>query len=102
MRPQQRGVPLQGSFEVKGTEIYRPPTEVWEEGYVVQDSKVDLEPMVRDTVGVALPLNPLCREDCRGLCPRCGADRNGGDCGCAEETGDPRWSALRELKGKLS
>ena len=93
--------PLNGTFKVKGSEIYRPEGEVWEEGYVVKDETVDLEPMILDTVGLVLPINPLCREDCAGLCPRCGADRNEGACDCADEV-DPRWSALNELKFKLN
>src|SRR6266404_9046441 len=59
--------PVSGTFDVKGSEIYRPETEVWEEGYVVRDSNVDLEPMIRDTVGLALPINPLCRPECAGI-----------------------------------
>lgn len=93
--------PVAGTFAVKGSELYRPETEIWEEGYVVKDSKVDLEPMIRDTVGLALPINPLCRETCAGICPRCGADLNDGACDCAHEA-DARWSALHELKDKLN
>jgi uncharacterized protein len=44
---------------------------------------VDLAPAVREEVGFAVPTYPLCREDCAGLCPRCGADLNQGPCGCA-------------------
>jgi uncharacterized protein len=58
---------------------------------------LDLEPLVRDAVVLALPLNPVCRPDCPGLCPDCGAR-------LAEEPGhshgeehDPRWAALRQL-----
>jgi uncharacterized protein len=93
--------PVSGTFDVKGSELYRPETEVWEEGYIIKDSKVDLEPMIRDTVGLALPINPLCREDCAGICPRCGADLNQGACDCAANEVDQRWSALNELKGRL-
>jgi len=93
--------PVSGTFDVKGSEIYRPETEVWEEGYVVRDSNVDLEPMIRDTVGLALPINPLCRPECAGICPRCGADLNEGPCDCAAPT-DERWSALNQLKDKLN
>jgi uncharacterized protein len=92
--------PLRGAFDVTGTELYRPESEVWEEGYVIADLAVDLEPMILDTVGLALPLNPLCREDCKGLCPTCGSDLNQGLCDCAEPV-DGRWSALDELRGKL-
>jgi uncharacterized protein len=43
-------------------------------------------------------MKPLCREDCRGLCPRCGSDLNVSECGCVVEEVDPRWRALQLLK----
>ncbi len=85
-------------FRFEGAELYRPATDVWEEGYVIKDSTIDLEPMTRDTVALAMSTDPLCRPDCAGLCSRCGADLNESACDCPEE-GDPRWSALRELGG---
>jgi uncharacterized protein len=63
-------------------------------------TEVDLAPAVREEVLLAVPRFLLCREDCRGLCPRCGQDLNAGPCGCAP-TADPRWRALESLKGKL-
>ncbi len=93
--------PVRGDFEVKGSELYRTEgAEVWEEGYVIKDQTVDLEPLIRDTVGLTLPLNPLCRDDCAGICPRCGSDLNEGPCDCPDET-DMRWSALEQLKERL-
>ena len=44
---------------------------------------LDLLPMVRDAIHLAVPIAPRCRPDCRGLCPDCGADLNKGECGCA-------------------
>jgi len=55
---------------------------------------VDLRPALREQWLLAVPGFALCREDCKGLCPRCGADLNAGPCGCAPEI-DPRWAALR-------
>jgi uncharacterized protein len=48
-------------------------------------------------------MQPLCREDCRGLCPRCGADLNEGECACEPGPVDNRWAGLAQLKssGKL-
>lgn len=89
--------PVRQPFSFSSSELYRPPADVWEEGYVVKDTSVDLEPMVRDAVGLGLPTSPLCREDCKGLCPRCGADLNEDPCSCTEEEVDMRWSALKEL-----
>lgn len=85
-------------FNVHSSELYRPPGEVWEEGYVVNDGTIDLEPLVRDAVGLNIPGDPLCREDCKGLCRRCGSDLNSGPCGCPVDDIDPRWSALRDLR----
>jgi uncharacterized protein len=52
---------------------------------------------VRQQVILAEPMQPLCREDCAGLCPVCGMDRNGGPCRCSGAEIDARWSALRDL-----
>jgi DUF177 domain-containing protein len=59
---------------------------------------VDLTPLVYEQVQLALPTRPLCGEECRGLCPRCGVNRNREQCACAEDTGDPRLAVLRSLK----
>lgn len=59
-----------------------------------EKSGLPLEDVVREQVLLTLPGRVLCREDCKGLCPHCGTDRNASDCGCAESTGDPRWGAL--------
>ncbi len=57
---------------------------------------LDLEPVLRDAVVLALPLRPLCREDCPGLCAECGA-RLDSDPGHGHEVDDPRWAVLRQL-----
>jgi uncharacterized protein len=58
---------------------------------------IDLEPLVREQVILAVPYAPLCREDCKGLCPQCGVDLNTGSCRC-EKPIDPRFEALKGLK----
>jgi uncharacterized protein len=58
---------------------------------------VDLRPAVREQWLLGVPEFALCRADCRGLCPRCGADLNAGPCGCPPET-DRRWDALRAAR----
>jgi uncharacterized protein len=93
--------PIKASFRLPAAELYRPAGDAWEEGYVVAATTIDLAPLVRDTVILSLPLTPLCREDCAGLCPRCGVNLNEGPHSCASEEGDPRWSALRELRDQL-
>jgi uncharacterized protein len=88
--------PLTHGFSFDAADLYRLPGDVWEEGYVVTEGTIDLERMTRDNVALNIPSDPLCREDCAGLCARCGADLNEGRCACPQEV-DPRWSALREL-----
>src|SRR5262245_28637507 len=55
---------------------------------------IDVTPLAEERVQMSIPMKPLCREDCRGLCPRCGADRNLKSCDCASDDPDPRWAAL--------
>lgn len=65
--------------------------------YLVQDDHVDLEPVIRDAVVLSLPFQPVCQEDCLGLCPQCGVrllDNPGHE---HEEPIDPRWAALAGL-----
>jgi len=68
-----------------------------EEAYPIVDNELDLRPMVRDAVLLELPLAPLCRSDCAGLCPECGADRNVEGCDCVAPI-DPRWANLDALR----
>jgi uncharacterized protein len=62
--------------------------------------RIDIRGPLRETVLVSAPMAPLCREECRGLCPACGADLNAGPCGCERERSDPRWQTLRGLLGR--
>lgn len=62
--------------------------------------ELDLGQALRDEIGLSLPMAPLCRADCRGLCPACGRPLAEGDCGCRRGQGDPRWAKLAELKLK--
>ncbi|MBQ3059939.1 MAG: DUF177 domain-containing protein [Desulfovibrio sp.] len=59
---------------------------------------LDLAAVCWEEFMLALPVNPLCRPDCRGLCPQCGTNRNNGDCTCSADEGDPRLAVLRNLK----
>jgi uncharacterized protein len=60
-------------------------------------SPVDITGPVREAILLEIPLKPLCRETCRGLCPYCGINRNEQQCNCTMETTDPRWDGLRDL-----
>jgi uncharacterized protein len=61
---------------------------------------VELADVIREQVLLSLPMRGLCREDCRGICPRCGVNRNQRACDCAEDFTDPRWDALKKLSLK--
>jgi len=64
----------------------------------VDSDDFDPRPVLIEQLQLAVPMKPLCRDDCKGLCPHCGADRNDGDCDCKDEWVDPRWAALEKLK----
>ena len=68
-----------------------------DEAYDICDDLLDLRPMARDAVVLELPLAPLCRPDCAGLCPSCGVDRNEEICQCVAPR-DPRWASLDVLR----
>lgn len=59
---------------------------------------IDLDDLVREQVELALPMARLCRQECQGLCPNCGANLNEGRCSCVAEEIDTRWAALKQLK----
>ena len=60
-----------------------------------------LEDVLREQVLLALPLKVTCREDCKGFCPQCGKNLNQERCSCSTEVEDPRWAALKEVRGRL-
>jgi uncharacterized protein len=60
--------------------------------------EVDLSGLIREQIILGIPLKPLCRETCKGLCPQCGANLNEGSCGCEKETRTSAFDVLRNLK----
>ena len=64
---------------------------------LVIGGKIDMADIVREQILLAIPEQLLCSEDCRGLCPKCGENRNLIDCNCADDDIDPRWAALKNL-----
>ena len=71
-----------------------------QETLVVDGDAIEITDLVRDTILAAQSLSNLCRPDCKGLCPVCGADLNEGDCGCDRFVPDPRLAALQQLINK--
>jgi DUF177 domain-containing protein len=62
-----------------------------------RDDQIDVNELLREQFYLALPMKPLCREDCRGLCPQCGINLNTSTCSCAPAWEDPRLAALKGL-----
>jgi uncharacterized protein len=96
--------PLEGDFDL----LFRPAgadaiagehaiTEDETEIGYYEKSGLSLEDSVREQVLLALPTRTLCRPDCQGLCPHCGADRNSAPCNCDDRPADPRWTALSAI-----
>jgi len=98
-------MPFNGSFDLR----YLPASELSSEdereigeedldtGYY-RDDQIDLNEMLREQFYLALPMKPLCGEQCAGLCAHCGTNLNTGTCQCRPSWEDPRLSPLRELK----
>jgi uncharacterized protein len=63
----------------------------------LEEGRINTEHLLRENILLSLPIQPLCHEDCHGLCPRCGANLNQGACGCTETRVDPRLQVLRKL-----
>lgn len=63
--------------------------------------KFDLNEVILEQVLIDIPMNPICKDDCKGLCEKCGADRNCGECTCGEDKVNPRCEALREIKDRI-
>src|SRR5580692_4429852 len=101
-------IPLEAEFDL----IFRPAVadseatersitaQETEIGYYLKDSLL-LEDVLREQVLLSLPVRTLCKPDCKGLCQRCGANRNSQTCSCDEGPADPRWEALAGLRGRI-
>lgn len=75
------------------------PDDLDEAVVIDQFHIMDLAETIRQHLLLALPIHPLCREDCAGICPVCGAVRDREPCSCQTEMPDPRWAALASLLG---
>jgi uncharacterized protein len=90
--------PVHGQATAEFRELFEAESREGE-SYPLKGDRIDLAPLAREALLLELPLAPLCRDDCRGLCPTCGADRNAGPCACPPDEPDPRWAVLDGLRG---
>jgi uncharacterized protein len=96
--------PLDEDFEL----YYRPVEDGYGEEKVLDEGEaqmgfyegdgLELNDVLREFVLLSLPMQKLCREDCKGICPVCGQNRNLNPCDCQTEAADDRWAALKEIK----
>jgi uncharacterized protein len=63
-----------------------------------ENDEIDLGQLIQERFYLALPMKPLCQDDCKGLCPHCGTNLNKAECDCNTQWDDPRLAALRALK----
>ncbi|MGO9433305.1 MAG: YceD family protein [Terracidiphilus sp.] len=89
--------PVGADADAPERSITAPETEI---GYYQEDSLL-LEDVLREQVLLSLPVRTLCKADCKGLCPRCGTNRNLEACTCEEGSSDPRWEALAGLRSRI-
>lgn len=76
--------------------------EGFDDVYLIEnESEINIEPALHSNLVVSIPANPVCNPDCRGICPRCGADLNEIQCNCHEDEIDPRLEVLKKLKDML-
>ena len=94
--------PISDELEVEIQELYVYPGVEPDNDLAsrLEGDLIDLEPLLRDAVVLDLPFQPLCREDCAGLCVECGANLNESPDHRHEQDLDPRWAALRTLEGE--
>jgi uncharacterized protein len=90
-------IPISGTTKSSFQEEFDAKATPDGETYPMRHDQVDLELVSREAILLDLPLAPLCRADCAGLCITCGTDLNDHACTCASSTADPRWAALDAL-----
>ena len=78
---------------------YGPTGEELDYGFI-EGEEIDLSDIIAEQLVLSRPMVNLCRQDCDGLCPTCGADLNKGECDCADNKVDPRWAALSQWADK--
>jgi uncharacterized protein len=96
----QGDVPLTLTLPIE--ELYVYPEDPDADFSVPESGLLDLAPLIREEVIVQTPITVLCRPDCAGLCPECGANLNDGPCDCDKDNIDPRLAALKQLRDDLN
>ncbi len=96
---------LVGDFNLLVTEdIPKAKTEIYEDliSITPTTSEIDLTAYIYDTLLLSVPMKKLCKPECQGLCPVCGANLNEGSCQCSHRSGDERWEILKRLSTTMT
>ena len=100
-------LPVDGAFDLRyqprSTNVGEGEREIEEDDLTTafyENEEIDLGQLMREQFYLSLPMKPLCRADCRGLCPVCGTNLNRGTCDCKRNWEDPRLAVLKTLKGE--
>ena len=96
--------PFQQAINIELDELFfYPPGSAPPDAYQVKkDGRLDLGPLVREMAVIAIPMQPICQPDCLGLCIECGQNLNLADCGCEDDSLDPRFAILKNLLDDLN
>jgi uncharacterized protein len=97
-RQPKTGDPRRGRPVAVKTELDVEPEDEGDDRYFYQGDHIELAPMLREHIILASPMQPLCRENCAGLCPRCGKDLNEGPCQCPAEAPPTAIRVIRTTK----
>ncbi len=92
--------PVPVTLEADIAELFSLAADADSEFTISDSALLDLAPLVRELLVLDKPAHPLCRADCKGLCPQCGTNLNEAACSCTAETLDPRLAPLSRLKTK--
>jgi len=98
VRQPKIGDPRRGRPGAVKTELDLEPEDEGDDRYFYQGDHIELAPMLREHIILASPMQPLCRENCAGLCPRCGKDLNEGPCQCPAEAPPTAIRVIRTTK----
>lgn len=90
--------PISANIELSMVPVSKAQSFSEDDDYIFFDGDAaDISSRVLEAIYMAIPIIPLCQEDCRGLCSICGTDKNTGDCSCSDQDIDPRWEKLKNL-----
>ena len=87
-----------GVARIEVDEVYQDTIVEGDDAFPIEGDQIDLVPAVREAVLLEMPDDVLCRDDCAGICPVCGVDRNVTSCDCDTTVRDDRWAALDALR----